>query len=254
MYLKQTEWSRWAAVDDLKKAQSAQTVPVEDVDIARPTTPPPVHAPATPPDDDNDEINGITPLNIPVTPSRHIAKSEAAARAIATPGQPRKTPKGQFTTAEIIEESEEDDEISALPMMNIKPTMASKLPRTALKRKAPATEHKRTAARNGLENTADKITRSPYKVAKIGVGTTASSRRLLEPQSPTPVRKMRPVSPVPSRLPQPSTKKPLASRADSGDNGWISAKAPSQVVTNTKSGRPLLRPVRRRRSSFSAVE
>jgi cell division cycle 14 len=183
-----------------------------------------------------------------VTPSKHIAKSEAAARAIATPGQPRKTPKGKFTTAAIAEESEEDDEISALPMMNIKPVMSSKLPRTTLKRKAPASEHKGTAARNALESGQfDRFPRSPYKVAKLGAGATASARRPLEPSSPTPNRK-RPVSPTPSRLPQPTTKRPPV------DNGWIAAKAPEVVMPNAKSGRPLLRSTRRRRSSLSAVE
>jgi len=160
-------------------------------------------------------------------------------------------------------------------MMDIRPS-GSRLPRTKV-RKMPASEHKRTASkRNGIENAfvtkASDNTRSktsPYKVARLATNSSATGRRPPEPSSPSPTRRTRPLSPIPSRLPQlASNKRPfrllfdspaenqraakLAKTAGASSDAWMSGNP--VVVPGTKGARPLLRPVRRRRSSFSSAD
>src|ERR1700761_5663832 len=134
MYLKQTEWCKWAAADEIKRANAESTGAPPTASPPSPSTP--VKAPVTPQADcTNDDLHLLPPLvptAVPVTPSKHVAASEAAARAIQAPGQPRKTPKGKRTKADIEDDSEEDDEISALPMQDNRP-VGSRLPRTSSK-------------------------------------------------------------------------------------------------------------------------
>lgn len=77
MYLKQLEWNKWAAADEVRRAAEH-------------------HA----------EENGhVTPdMQIdklpPVTPSRHVLATTAAVQEIANPPQPRKTPRNRRTVIE----------------------------------------------------------------------------------------------------------------------------------------------------------
>jgi cell division cycle 14 len=77
MYLKQLEWNKWAAADEVRRAAENQA-----------------------------EENGrITPeMQIdkipPVTPSRHVLATTAAVQEIANPPQPRKTPRNKRVAVE----------------------------------------------------------------------------------------------------------------------------------------------------------
>ena len=77
MYLKQLEWNKWAAADEVRRAVENQA-----------------------------EENGrVTPdMQIdripPVTPSRHVLATTAAVQEIANPPQPRKTPRNKRTAAD----------------------------------------------------------------------------------------------------------------------------------------------------------
>lgn len=77
MYLKQLEWNKWAAADEVRRAAESQA-----------------------------EENGrVTPdMQIdripPVTPSRHVLATTAAVQEIANPPQPRKTPRSKRTVVE----------------------------------------------------------------------------------------------------------------------------------------------------------
>ncbi|KAH7105285.1 tyrosine protein phosphatase [Auriculariales sp. MPI-PUGE-AT-0066] len=112
MYMKQLEWAKWAAVDEMRRveaaAAAAATIPV---------------SPATPPAEDEDirmrEITTTTTETLttvsvmevksklpPVTPSKHVA---ASIRLGAGPPQPRKTPQTAKRKAEVAGISERDD-------------------------------------------------------------------------------------------------------------------------------------------------
>jgi cell division cycle 14 len=279
MYLKQMDWCRWAAADEIRRKEIAQAALAAVVPVVVQTQPAavkttPVRTPVTPPSDENVErpiLLPHIPAAPPVTPSRHVAAGEAATRAAVTPGQPRKTPKGKRTKADIAEDSEDDDEISALPLSYMRPK-TSRLPRTTAgtKKKTPQTEHKRSATRAGIENSMlpknnpiNGKARPPLKMQRLADGTSNNKRHLVQdPSSPSPVRRVRPMSPTTSRLPQPNAgKKALAIMADptgtkakkapSGDDWMSTANAATVVAPGSKS---LLRPARRRRSSFSAVD
>jgi len=91
MYLKQLEWAKWAAVDEMRKTQASN--PVASI---------PVVTPVTPPAETDDEVDAMqtTPTHPtvplpPVTPSRHVAAAAAKATSVVPPGQPRKTPNAK---------------------------------------------------------------------------------------------------------------------------------------------------------------
>jgi len=279
MYLKQMDWCKWAAADEIRRKEIAQAALAAVVPVMVPaqagaiqTTA--VKTPVTPPAEEDVELPLVLP-NIPpappVTPSRHVAAGEAATRAAVTPGQPRKTPRGKRTKADIADDSEEDDEISALPLSYMRPK-TSRLPRTTAgtKKKTPQSEHKRSATRAGIENSMlpknnaiNGKTRPPFKMQRLADGTSNSKRHLVQdPPSPSPARRTRPMSPTASRLPQLTTgKKALAllngtadakARKATTGNDWMSTENAANVVA--PGSKSLLRPIRRRRSSFSAVD
>ncbi|KAF5393977.1 hypothetical protein D9757_000332 [Collybiopsis confluens] len=95
LYLKQLEWSKWAAIDEARKIQAAAVVPSPAPAVITPATPPADTDEETPLRPSTPEASGSALPLPPVTPSRHVAAAAAAAKEIAPPGQPRKTPKGK---------------------------------------------------------------------------------------------------------------------------------------------------------------
>lgn len=299
MYVKQLEWAKWAAVDEMRRAEAQAAAAIAAASVITPATPP---AEA---DDEQDamEVNSIietvvvaslapsTPKSKaipPVTPSRHVNAATARAQAITPPGQPRKTPVAKRTAdVAAVDESddESEDELNALPVLNLGNRTRSKLQsattaRATGRRLQPASEQRptritrSTAVTNGVRKPAPvggtSITtgrtaggQSPNKIPRLTTNTT----------NPTTVRsttamgtRARPTSPTPSRLPTLA-----ASRRNNATNGaavkgtdvkgkvnqsvaWMNTNPAAVVVPGTKSERPGLRSVRRRRSSFSAAD
>jgi len=287
MYLKQLEWSKWAAVDEMRKRQAASAI-----------TSSMLVTPATPPAETDDDVDAMQttptssgPLNVPVppvTPSRHIATAAAKAKAISPPGQPRKTPVAK----RVARDSDDEDADDVLPALGIVPIVRNKV------------KSSRTAASRGVTSSEQRpmrVTRSTAGAAairKIGTGSSvptlpvkssgqgpnkiprlattrttsaakaaAAATQQIQPQPP--VRPPRPPpSPIPSRLPTliPS-KRPhhttslsevanatTLKRAGTASDAWMTTNVSAVVVPGTKSERPGLRSVRRRRSSFSAAD
>lgn len=287
MYLKQLEWSKWAAVDEMRKIQSAAVVTAtalvtpatppadEDSDgmviestsvaIIVPSTPPPKHIP-------------------PVTPSRHIAAAQAKAGAISPPGQPRKTPAAKRVATD--SDQEEDDDVPPLngaPLRRIKAKPASARPAGA--RLTPAEQRSARITRSTATSAAKKTMsaplattakphrangQAPNKIPRLADGTSARgtvsksatldvpalSTRSKARQLATPTPSRLPVARRPGHRPTTSVQESAASLAAMGvpPVDWMSKDAAAVVMAAPKSGRPGLRPIRRRRSSFSAAD
>lgn len=252
MYLKQLEWTKWAAVDELQRVQAASTAAVCAV-----------VAPVTPPREST-----VLPTDIPpVTPHRHVAKSVAAAKAIATPVQPRKTPSAKRDRLTRDAEENDEDELDCLDALGAIPPVR-KSPRTATAitrigaiaertlRATRSTTNTRKPLTNGTSTTGTKaavpVPRIPRPVAQAAKSGPPLTRRRL-PGSPTA---------APSRLPTlarralapTSTIPNLRSQGPPAPDAWINKDPSAVVVPRSKSERPLLRSVRRRRSSFSAAD
>ena len=110
---------------------------------------------------------------------------------------------------------------------------------------------------------------APSKVPRLANGNTArgtaasvAKTTANAPTATTTRRLRRPASPSPSRLPTlaPSKRGNQNQNTQSARNGgaakgeWISNNSVAVVVPRTKSERPVLRPTRRRRSSFSSAD
>ncbi|KAF9042584.1 phosphatases II [Hymenopellis radicata] len=285
MYLKQLEWSKWAAVDDIRRQQMASAEPA------------PVVAPATPPADTDEEFNRMetTPppslSHPPVTPSRHVAAAAAHARAIATPGQPRKTPRTKRMAREALEESDSEaaEADDVLPVLGAPPTTrnASRAGQASSSKitssdKRPTRVTRSTAAgaaaRKGapvarapvspIKSTGQQ--QPPNKIPRLATtkNTTAAKAAVRQKAVPVPapVNRKTTASPIPSRLPTliPS-KRPGSSLNEvanattkgggaSSSDAWMTNNAAAVVVPANKTDRPGLRSVRRRRSSFSSAD
>ncbi|KAK7696639.1 hypothetical protein QCA50_001297 [Cerrena zonata] len=287
MYLKQLEWSKWAAVDEMRKMQSAAVVAATAL-----------VTPATPPaDEDSDDMmiesTGVAiiipstppPKRIPpVTPSRHVAAAQAKAGAISPPGQPRKTPAPKRVATD---SDEEDDNVpplnGALPIRRIKAKPASA--RAAGARLTPAEQRSARITRSTATTAAKKTApapltatarpasrangQAPNKIPRLADGTsvrgtttksatldvpalgTRSKARQLATPSRLPVASKRP-----GHRPTTSVQESPATLAAMGipPVDWMSKDAAAVVMAAPKSGRPGLRPIRRRRSSFSAAD
>lgn len=282
MYLKQLEWVKWSAVDEVKRQQAV---------AAKVSTT--LVTPATPPAETDDEMDvrpTTPPMNTvslpPVTPSRHIAAAAAKAKTIAPPGQPRKTPKAKRGA----EESEvEEEEIDALPALKAttrnrsktvsKPTTtrgvtASEQRPTRVTRSTAGAANIRRAGTTNIPTTTTAVPelpvkvpgtkQGPNKIPRLATTRTTAAARAAGAGS----RQAAPPSPIPSRLPTlvPSKRphhtssmsevtgssNPLKPAVNSTTDGWVSNTA--VVNPATKSERPNLRSVRRRRSSFSNAD
>ncbi|KAJ6510181.1 tyrosine protein phosphatase [Mycena vitilis] len=284
MYLKQLEWCKWAAADEIKRQQAATA-------LASAT----LVTPATPPAEE-DEVAAMditpppSPVHMaPVTPSRHVATAAAKAKAIATPGQPRKTPNAKRT---LDHDSEDDDEsrdvLPALALPGVRPRVKTSRNTggsksiTASESRPTRVTRSTTGAANirktgtGASNVPSPVKASssqgPNKIPRLATTRTTSaakaavaaaattSRRPNPPPSPTP----------PSRLPMLVTSKRPPVHASSSltdvasasirrkpavsSDAWMKTNVAAVVVPASKSERPGLRPIRRRRSSFSSAD
>ncbi|KAJ7122787.1 phosphatases II [Mycena epipterygia] len=285
MYLKQLEWCKWAAADEIKKQQAATA-------LASAT----LVTPATPPAEEEElAVMDITPPPspahmAPVTPSRHIATATAKAKAIATPGQPRKTPITKRTLSHDSDD-EEDEAQDVLPAL-VLPTGARPRVKTSSRTTGPknvtASEARptrvtrsTTGAANirrtgtGASNLPSPVKSSssqgPNKIPRLATTrTTAAAKAAVAAANNTAGRRPNPPpSPTPSRLPTLVSKRPphapsssltdvasatLKRPATLSSDAWMKTNVAAVVVPGTKSERPGLRPVRRRRSSFSSAD
>ncbi|PFH52587.1 hypothetical protein AMATHDRAFT_139573 [Amanita thiersii Skay4041] len=307
MYVKQLEWTKWAALDELRKSQANN--PSKALALVTPATPP------AEPEDDSDSMQ-MTPPRLtvtlpPVTPSRHIAAATAKAQDIAPPGQPRKTPVIKRVAHYSSEEESNDEQGEAddeLPPLNVLPPVTRNRikPKTSrgatisevrtmrVTRSATGAATTKKAATNMGSNTA--TTAQPSSPVKSGNGpnkiprlattkTTAAAKAVAAAAKSTTGMTTRqgvigtrrpPVSSPSSRLPTlvPSkrphhtsslsevnivpisgTKKTDENTSVTTSDSWMTNNASAVVLPVSKAnGRPGLRSVRRRRSSFSAAD
>ncbi|KAJ7477081.1 phosphoprotein phosphatase [Mycena galericulata] len=276
MYLKQLEWCKWAAADELKKQQAVAA-------LASAT----LVTPATPPAEEDLPTMDITPPTspvhmAPVTPSRHIATATAKAKAIATPGQPRKTPTTKRTlTHDSDEEGEAQDVLPALvlptgtrPRVKTSRTAGPKTITSSESRPTRVTRSTTGAANirktgTGSSNLPSPVKSSsgqgPNKIPRLATTRTTSAAKAAVAASSSITR-----SHTPSRLPTLVTSKRIAPQHASSltdvasatlkrtptvqSDAWMKTNVAAVVVPGTKSERPGLRPIRRRRSSFSSAD
>ncbi|KAI0829406.1 tyrosine protein phosphatase [Trametes gibbosa] len=301
MYLKQLEWTKWAAVDEMRKLQQASTFAATA--LIAPVTPPAEQ------DEDMDVFTDATTATVvmtsttsapvpPVTPNKHVAAAAAKAYAIAPPGQPRKTPAAK----RVATDSDGEEEGDVLPALGAAPAAARRSktkPASARSssQRVPASEQRPTRVTRSAANAAVKKTSAilstskntkangqlPNKIPRLANGTSArgtatgtKDTNTAAPVAPTTTRPLRPRqppgSPTPSRLPtlvggkrlhhnstgsvqeSGASAAAIAKAALTGAGTWVATNAGSVVVPASKSERPGLRSVRRRRSSFSAAD
>lgn len=290
MYLKQLEWTKWAAVDEMRKLRQAAVFTTTSL-----------VAPVTPPNETEDEMDVFTETTTttvvttsvisaapvpPVTPSKHVAAATAKAQAIAPPGQPRKTPAAKRVASDSDVE-EEADTLPALAAPSVRRNKAKPASARAASQRVPASEQRpvritRSAATVAAKKVstvlgANKTTKAngqlPNKIPRLTKDTSArgaasGTKDAPLPSVPTrPLRPRQPGSPTPSRLPTLVGKRthhnstgsvqesPAAAAAIVKAAGtWVANNASSVVNPASKSERPNLRSVRRRRSSFSAAD
>lgn len=290
MYLKQLEWAKWAAVDEMKRAQTQAQTSSNQSGAA-------IVTPATPPAEADEMVEPMqtTPTRSiidlpPVTPSRHIAAAAAKARDIAPPGQPRKTPNAKRVAQDSDEEDEEGDILPALgaaPVVRkMKPapsrgiTASDQRPTRVTRSTAGAAVIKKTgtAAATTAGGPASPVKSSrqgPNKIPRLATTRTTSAAKALVAASNGQPRQLRHNTivppPTPSRLPTliPAAKRPVhgahtSSLTDVGNlkrppaattsDAWVANNVSAVMAPATKSERPVLRSVRRRRSSFSAAD
>lgn len=290
MYLKQLEWAKWAAVDEMKKAQAAQAAAASVApSIVTPATPP---AEADEEDEPMQTTPTRPSIDLPpVTPSRHIAAAAAKAKEIAPPGQPRKTPNAKRVAPQ--DSDEEDEEADVLPALGVAPvarrvkpapsrgvTASEQRPSRVTRSTAGAAAIKKigtgAAATTVVPESPAKTSRQgPNKIPRLATTRTTSAAKALaaaanaQPQPQT--RQLRNAPPpTPSRLPTLASAKRLThvqhtnSLTDVGNlkrpvtaassDAWVANNVAAVMVPATKSERPGLRSVRRRRSSFSSAD
>ena len=287
MYVKQLEWVKWAAADEMRRTQAAATLAAAA--IVAPVTPPAETDTENVPMDTAPIVAGVTTVP-PVTPSKHVAAASAHARAAAPPGQPRKTPNAKRLATDSSDDEAEDEREDVLP------ALGTALPLTRHKSRVPpktgvtkhtASEQRPTrvtrsaaaaACRPGkvLSTAANKanVNAPPNKIPRLANATSVRVPQKvpnLPGPAPAPRRTARPASPSPSRLPTLVPKRPRHGHHTSVSNlGDVTLKVPGHRANanewmkngvnavvrpgNSKGERPGLRKVRRRRSSFSAAD
>lgn len=292
MYLKQLEWVKWGAVDEMRKLQAATAIAT--------TT---IVTPATPPAEMDEDVNlmqttPIAPAQMhavlpPVTPSRHIASAAAKAITMTPPGQPRKTP----VTKRLARDSDEDESDDVLPALRIAPARSKlKISHPVTSRGITSSEQRPTRvtrstagalairkAGAGASTPASLVRSSgqgPNKIPRLATTRNTSAAKAAaasathsdssQQSRPISARRLRlPPPPIPSRLPtlipskrpHPTHSSSLSEvanatvkRASTTSDAWMTNNASAVVVPATKSARPGLRSVRRRRSSFSSAD
>ncbi|KAF8450338.1 protein-tyrosine phosphatase-like protein [Boletus edulis BED1] len=281
MYLKQLEWAKWAAIDEMRRSQTAAA-----------TAAVLVVTPVTPPAEQDEEMgesgrvvtppgNGVSSIPLPpVTPSRHVAAAAAKAHAIAPPGQPRKTPMAKRVAVDSDDENGEEAD-DTLPALGAAPPVTRQRVRTTTRQtggaRGTASEQRPTRVlrsavvtnqRKPPSTATSAATKTsvqpPNKIPRLTAGTSTrstaarvgapSSRRVPQP----------PPSPTPSRLPTLAKRNnatntlaeiAAGTKSKPRSDAWMTTGASAVVVPASKTTqRPGPRPVRRRRSSFSAAD
>lgn len=227
----------------------------------------------------------------PVTPSRHIATAAAKAKAIAPPGQPRKTPLAKRVAHDSTDdEDDHDEEMDVLPALGALPVARSRVkPKATASRGITASEQRpsrvtrSTAGAAAIRKTgtgavpASPVKSSgqgPNKIPRLATTRTTSAAKAAAAAASNPpaanTRRMNPPpSPTHSRLPtlipskrphhvsslsEVSTVASFKRAGAGGADAWMTNNTSAVVVPATKSERPGLRSVRRRRSSFSSAD
>lgn len=282
LYLKQLEWCKWAAVDEMKKQQQQATEALASATLVTPATPPA--------DDEELPVMDVTPPNStgpanapvpPVTPSRHIATAAAKAKAIATPGQPRKTPVAK----RVFTQDSDDEEADVLPALGIAPVTRNRVKPTrgvTSSESRPTRVTRSTASAAAIRKTGAAVTstkassstpnQGPNKIPRLATTRTTSAAKaaVASAHLPKPVplaRRANAPSPTPSRLPTLVPSRKISSltevavaaatvkKGTPASNAWMTAGAKTIIVPASKADtRPGVRPVRRRRSSFSSAD
>ena len=222
MYLKQLEWAKWAAVDEMKKLQAQQIAALTAATAATK-----VVAPATPPaeDEEMNEASTTTATILarqlpPVTPNKHIAAAQEKAKLISPPGQPRKTPVAKRKSTNDWEE-EADDEV--FPLIPTATTTTTKTPAPVRPQKV-----KKTAPRSAAPTT--RVAASEQRPTRVTRSTTSAKNKLVSGQANnlttgSPVKGTKPVSSV-----QPPNKIP---RLAHGTTTRSTTSKPTPINTNT---------------------
>lgn len=282
MYLKQLEWAKWAAIDEMRRVQAAATMAV--VSVVTPVTPPAEQ------DEEMGKGGRVTPPTNtvpsiplpPVTPSRHVATAAAKAHAIAPPGQPRKTPMAKRVAVDSDDEDGEEGD-DTLPALGAAPPATRQRTKTTTRAtgaRGTASEQRSTRVlrsavvanqRKPPSTTAGTAAKTsvqpPNKIPRLAAGTTTRSTAVRGTGAPSTRRVPQPPpppSPTPSRLPTLAKRHNAANtlaemaagtKPKPSSNAWMTTGASAVVVPASKTTqRPGPRPVRRRRSSFSAAD
>lgn len=273
MHQMQLQWAKWSAADEIRRFQAAEAAAA----VA------PVVTPATPPAEQDEvmhETRSSTPsaaIHIPlppVTPGRAVVATMT--RETPPPGQPRKTPMAKRIAIHSDDEDEEMDD--TLPTLGAVPILTRPRARTTTRlsgargtaseqrptrvlRSAMAITQRQAAAAAARASRA--VAPPPNKIPRLTTGPTARSTAVGKgPGAPSARRVPQPPSPTPSRLPTLTKKQnPAPSLAELPNTRsgkpvtWMKAGANAIVMPPSKSTqRPGPRPVRRRRSSFSAAD
>ncbi|KAG2077730.1 phosphatases II [Suillus decipiens] len=268
MHQMQLQWAKWAAADEIRRLQAAAVAAAAHV-----------VTPATPPAEQDEVVHETRPLTPPAVPLPPVTPGRAVVamrtRETPPPGQPRKTPMAKRVAIESDEEDVEMDD--TLPALGAAPPVTRPRARTTTRvsgargtaseqrptrvlRSSATSVHQKTAAARSSRAAAP----PPNKIPRLAGGPAARSTVVAArgPGAPSTRRVPQPPSPTPSRLPT-LTKKhnPVPSLAElpatrSGKSeSWMKAGASAIVMPPSKSTqRPGPRPVRRRRSSFSAAD
>ena len=258
MYLKQLEWAKWAAVDEMKKLQAQQIAVLTAAAAAAK-----VVTPATPPAED-EEMNEasttattttaiITKQLPPVTPSKHIAAAQEKAKLISPPGQPRKTPVAKRKSTNDWEEEDTDE---AFP-----PIIAAAITTTTTNATSPVRPQKvkKTAPRSAAPTT--RAAASEQRPTRVTRSTASLKNKFTSGQANnlttgSPVKSTKPVSSVqpPNKIPRlahgtttrSTTSKPVPTNintksdenSNSNSNTTTTKRAPPKTPTPSSPAHP----------------
>jgi cell division cycle 14 len=287
MYVKQLEWVKWAAADEMRRTHSAAALAAAV--IVAPVTPPAETDTENVPMDAAPAVAGVGTMP-PVTPSKHVAAASARARVVVPPGQPRKTPNAKRVATDSSDDEIEDESEDVLPALGAAPPLTRHksrvLPKTGVAKLTSSEQRPARVTRSAaaaackpgkiLSTAANKVnvTAPPNKIPRLANATSVrvpQKASNLPAHIPLPRRTARPASPSPSRLPTLVPKRPAhghhasvsnlntvtlkVSAARANGNEWMKNGVNAVVKPgNSKGERPGLRSVRRRRSSFSAAD
>ena len=251
MYLKQLEWAKWAAVDEMKKLQAQQIAALTAATAAAK-----VVAPATPPaeDEEMNEASTTTATTAilakqlpPVTPSKHVTAAQEKAKLISPPGQPRKTPMTKRKSANDWEEEDTDEAFPPIIAATTATTTATNPTTSTRPQKV-----KKIAPRSAAPTT--RVAASEQRPTRVTRSATSARNKLTSGQANnlttgSPVKSTKPVSSVqpPNKIPRlahgtttrSTTSKPVLtnintkSNENSNSNGNATAtrKAPPKTPT-----------------------